>query len=50
LAKDLGIDINNVTGTGPAGRVMKEDIMKHGEKRTSSSVSTKSSQTEARSL
>jgi len=45
LAKDLGIDINNVTGTGPAGRVMKEDIMKHGEKRTSSSVTTKSSQT-----
>ena len=26
LAKDLGVDINLVTGTGPAGRVMKEDI------------------------
>jgi len=38
LAKDLGIDINNVTGTGPAGRVMKEDIMKHGEKRTSTTT------------
>ncbi len=27
-AKELGIDINLVTGTGPAGRVMKEDILK----------------------
>ncbi len=26
LAKELGVDINLVTGTGPAGRVMKEDI------------------------
>ena len=26
LAKDLGVDINTVKGTGPAGRVMKEDI------------------------
>ncbi|MFO8236600.1 MAG: dihydrolipoamide acetyltransferase family protein [Bacteroidales bacterium] len=26
LAKDLGVDINNVKGTGPGGRVMKEDI------------------------
>jgi pyruvate dehydrogenase E2 component (dihydrolipoamide acetyltransferase) len=29
LARDLGIDINTVKGTGPAGRVMKEDIRKH---------------------
>lgn len=28
MAKDLGIDINTVTGTGPQGRVMKEDIQK----------------------
>lgn len=28
LAKDLGIDINTVKGTGPNGRVMKEDIRK----------------------
>ncbi|HOM36365.1 MAG TPA: dihydrolipoamide acetyltransferase family protein [Bacteroidales bacterium] len=27
-AKELGIDINLVIGTGPAGRVMKEDILK----------------------
>ncbi|MCB5251426.1 MAG: dihydrolipoamide acetyltransferase family protein [Candidatus Cloacimonadaceae bacterium] len=26
MAKDYGIDINEVTGTGPAGRVMKKDI------------------------
>lgn len=28
LAKDLAIDINRVEGTGPNGRVMKEDIRK----------------------
>ncbi|WFA08277.1 dihydrolipoamide acetyltransferase family protein [Tissierella sp. Yu-01] len=28
LAKDLGVDINNVIGTGPNNRVMKEDIYK----------------------
>jgi pyruvate dehydrogenase E2 component (dihydrolipoamide acetyltransferase) len=26
MAKDLGVDINSVTGTGPAGRVTKRDI------------------------
>lgn len=31
LAKDLGIDINLVKGTGPAGRVMKEDIYAYKE-------------------
>ena len=29
MAKDLGVDINKVKGTGPAGRVMKEDIKKY---------------------
>ncbi len=28
LAKDLGVDINKVVGSGPSGRVMKEDIIK----------------------
>lgn len=28
MAKDLGIEINRVKGTGPAGRVMKDDILK----------------------
>lgn len=29
MAKDLGVDINKVTGTGPGGRVMKEDLRKY---------------------
>lgn len=29
LAKDMGIDINNVIGTGPGGRVTTEDVRKH---------------------
>lgn len=29
LARDLGIDINSVKGSGPAGRVMKDDIKKY---------------------
>ena len=32
MAKDLGIDINNVTGTGPGGRVMKKDIHNYRDK------------------
>lgn len=31
MAKDLGIDINTVEGTGPNGRVMKEDIRRAKE-------------------
>lgn len=31
LAKDLAIDINTVAGTGPNGRVMKEDVLKAKE-------------------
>ena len=31
MAKDLGINIHEVKGTGPAGRVMKEDIRQHQE-------------------
>ncbi len=34
LAKDLGIDITSVLGTGPNGRVMKEDILKAKEAST----------------
>jgi pyruvate dehydrogenase E2 component (dihydrolipoamide acetyltransferase) len=34
MAKDLGVDIHVVTGTGPAGRVMKEDIMNYAQKKT----------------
>lgn len=28
IAKELGVDINQVSGTGPGGRVMKDDIVK----------------------
>jgi len=31
LAKELNVDINQVKGTGPGGRVMKEDILKFSE-------------------
>lgn len=31
LAKDLGIDITTIEGTGPNGRVMKEDILRAKE-------------------
>jgi pyruvate dehydrogenase E2 component (dihydrolipoamide acetyltransferase) len=31
LAKDLGVDISGITGTGPAGRVMKEDVQRSAE-------------------
>jgi len=34
LAKDLGVDINNITGTGPGGRVMKQDIHDYAAKAT----------------
>lgn len=29
MAKEMGIDINEIKGTGPSGRVMKEDIERH---------------------
>lgn len=32
LAKDLSVDINQIVGSGPNGRVMKEDIIKASEK------------------
>jgi pyruvate dehydrogenase E2 component (dihydrolipoamide acetyltransferase) len=38
LAKDLGVDINNVVGTGPNGRVMKEDIYKFKEESSKSRI------------
>ena len=31
LAKDLGVDINTIDGSGPSGRVMKEDIRQAAE-------------------
>lgn len=43
IAKDLNINIHEVIGTGPAGRVMKEDIRRHqtsSGKYTSTSISS----------
>jgi pyruvate dehydrogenase E2 component (dihydrolipoamide acetyltransferase) len=36
MAKEMGVDINHVTGTGPGGRVMKKDIQSHYERAQSS--------------
>jgi pyruvate dehydrogenase E2 component (dihydrolipoamide acetyltransferase) len=46
LAKDLGVDIDLITGTGPAQRVMKDDILKFVEKKTSLKPKTSSTQVE----
>jgi pyruvate dehydrogenase E2 component (dihydrolipoamide acetyltransferase) len=44
MAKDMGVDIHKVKGTGPGGRVMKDDIIafaqNKGSKPTTSSRST----------
>ena len=44
LARDLGIDINSVSGSGPAGRVMKEDIYKYKKQVTIPSAEKESSE------
>jgi pyruvate dehydrogenase E2 component (dihydrolipoamide acetyltransferase) len=44
LARDLGVDIYTVKGSGPAGRVMKEDIYKAKESREAVKVITVSPQ------
>ena len=40
IAKDMGVNIDLVKGTGPGGRVMKEDIHTHLQKNTVSSYKT----------
>ena len=44
MAKDLGVDINTIIGSGPNGRVMKEDIKKASETK---SVTPKETQKKA---
>ena len=41
LAKDLGVDINKIKGTGPNGRVMKEDIYNTSQKESDRVPETK---------
>lgn len=44
MARDLGIDIRTIKGTGPAGRVMKEDVQRASEPKTPA-LSTRAPQT-----
>ena len=43
MAKDMGVDINKVSGTGPAGRVMKDDILDYAKNISSKTVQSGSS-------
>lgn len=45
MAKDLGIDINLVQGTGPGGRVKKEDIENYGKGFSKDSYNNSKTQT-----
>lgn len=47
LARDLGIDINTVQGTGPQGRVMKEDIYRAKEQQMNKKVTLRQAPTRA---
>ncbi len=47
MAKELGVDINEVVGTGPGGRVMKEDIRKHKKQEAYKSEPSKAAETES---
>ncbi|MCP5104705.1 MAG: 2-oxo acid dehydrogenase subunit E2 [bacterium] len=40
MAKDMGVDINQVPGSGPAGRVMKKDIQLFYDKKQAGEVKT----------
>jgi pyruvate dehydrogenase E2 component (dihydrolipoamide acetyltransferase) len=41
FAKDMGVDINQVKGSGPGGRVMKDDIQRHVEEGSKKQPTTK---------
>ena len=45
MAKDMGIDINKVKGTGPGGRVTKDDITNFGRDGSSSKTISSPAQT-----
>ncbi|MBN1253026.1 MAG: 2-oxo acid dehydrogenase subunit E2 [Bacteroidales bacterium] len=50
MAKNFGIDINLVKGNGPAGRVMKEDILNFSKQKTKSSIKQESAKDETNQL
>lgn len=50
LAKDLNVDINQVDGTGPAGRVMKEDIKNASQEKDTSKKPKDTKTTVAKAL
>jgi pyruvate dehydrogenase E2 component (dihydrolipoamide acetyltransferase) len=50
MAKELGVNIDLVKGSGPAGRVMKEDIQSHLQKNTVSSTKSNTIVTEEERL
>jgi len=43
MAKDMGVDINKVSGTGPASRVMKDDILEYAKNTSSKSTQSTTS-------
>ena len=47
MAKDLGVDINKVKGTGPQGRVMKDDIRMAAEAKAAPTTSASAPKTQA---
>jgi pyruvate dehydrogenase E2 component (dihydrolipoamide acetyltransferase) len=47
MAKEMGVDINEVEGTGPGGRVMKEDIQRHKKQQAYKSEPAKADKTES---
>lgn len=47
MAKDLGVDIQSIVGTGPQGRVMKDDIRKAAEAKGSVAPKASPAQTSA---
>lgn len=47
MAKEMAVDINKVEGTGPGGRVMKEDIQRHKKQQAYKSEPVKADKTES---
>ncbi len=50
IARELGVDINQITGLGPSGRVRKEDIENYNRKTKQFSKSKRTAETETEDL